>query len=77
MLHGIPLKEHHVKVTVRKIYDGYKLFPLPVPTEETYTLGNALYGFTQWPRSSIALVKVKYKFPLFFNIIVICNEINM
>ncbi|CAH1442725.1 unnamed protein product [Lactuca virosa] len=61
MLHGIPLKEHHVKVFVRKIYDGYKLFPLHVPTEETCNLGNALYGFTQWPRNSIALVKIHQK----------------
>ncbi|CAH1414804.1 unnamed protein product [Lactuca virosa] len=57
MSHGIPLKEHHVKVSIRKIYDGYKLFPLPVPTEETCNLRNALYGFKQWPRNSIALVK--------------------
>lgn len=38
VIHGIPLRENHLKVYVRKVYESYKLFPHPVPTEEAYNL---------------------------------------
>ena len=62
MIHGTPLRKDHLKVSIRKIYEGCDSISVPVPTEEAVILEDALFGFIQWPKNSIALMKVDIRY---------------
>ena len=51
VLHGMELSDDEVKVTVEEVLMPFAL--VPVPTDEVYTMAQALQCFLAWPRDLV------------------------
>jgi len=51
VLHGMELSKDEVKVTVEEVLMPFAL--VPVPTDEVYTVAQALQCFLAWPRDLV------------------------
>jgi hypothetical protein len=56
-LHGRPMQEGEVRVTVEEVHDSGA--PVPLPTEEVQVVGQAIQTFIAWPRHLVKRLGAK------------------
>ncbi len=67
LLHGVAIPPNAYKVTVYRVHEGKEDRELPYPTEEMYTVRDAMSSFVAWPKHLVVLTsKVKASFFLYY-----------